>query len=427
MRTCRAAVHRAAALASLAGALLGANCGAPGSIRGPAQIALQLGPGETLRGATGDGSCIAVVRSTASNSVLELRRATTRSAQRPPGEWHIDLPGIAGPIALTPTAVVVALSGQKTWAVPPGKSLEIRGEPGAALVAVDVRTGQPTWRLGFDATEWALISSLAWGGSDLIVVGAFSGTLRVGPTVVSSAGKSDGFIAKLHPGGALVWLRRLGGPDDDSVSAVAAGSGSVAIAGTAGADAELGGVPIASPNGPRSSSGFVAVVDAAGAPAWSHSFGGRYETTVAGVAIDSGLRVAVGATIRSSVRIGTRDIATNRPSAGLVLQFSPAGQLGPATVIESSATVALRSLVAVGDRVIVGGAFTGTLANKRPSLTASADGGVFLAGVDRTGAISSPWNLASSGRQELVSLVSVSGGFLAGVSQPKSALLISER
>src|SRR5206468_2250670 len=82
------------------------------------------------------------------------------------------------------------------------------------------------WQIAFDSTDWAIVSSLA-GAPDggAIVGGSFAGTLRASARVVSTAGGSDGFVARVSPSGEVAWLVRLGGAGADAVQGVAAAGG----------------------------------------------------------------------------------------------------------------------------------------------------------------------------------------------------------
>ena len=106
----------------------------------------------------------------------------------------------------------------------------------------------------------------------MVVGGSFSGTLRIGAKVVSSAGKTDGFVARLTATGGVAWLVRVGGPGADAVQGVAAAGDRIAIAGTFAAGADLLGQPLP-PFDERSvaADGFVAELDAAGARRWADS------------------------------------------------------------------------------------------------------------------------------------------------------------
>src|SRR4051794_35083907 len=72
-----------------------------------------------------------------------------------------------------------------------------RGEPGAAVAALEAATGAQAWKLAVDSTEWAVIAAIAAAGVGVAIGGTFSGTLRIGDRVVSSAGDTDGFAARL--------------------------------------------------------------------------------------------------------------------------------------------------------------------------------------------------------------------------------------
>ena len=175
-------------------------------------------------------------------------------------------------------------------------------------------------------------------------------------TVVSSAGRNDGFVAELTTSGAVRWLVRVGGSGADSVQGVAARGDRVAIAGVFTAGAELLGEPlVAFDEKLPFADGFVAELDASGARRWQQTFGGKLDDAVAGVAIDSKNRVIVAATVRDSIRIGGRDLATRGPADGLVAWFSPAGDPGSSTIIGGSEFDGLRAIAAIDDRVVVAG------------------------------------------------------------------------
>lgn len=326
---------------------------------------------------------------------------------------------------LTPTSVVVALSVQES---PPAPAAEpaVRGQPGAALVSIDALNGSPTWRVHFDATEWAIIASLAVDGSDFVVGGSFAGTLRAGDSAVTSGGESDGFVAKIRSDGALVWLRRLGGYEFDSVAGVASHSGRIAIAGAAGADAELGGAPIAPrASAARNGMGFLALLNPAGDVIWAKDFDDG--DAVAGIAIDSKFRIAIATTIAEPNHPGSRTVAKRGATIGLVRFVSPSGHLESNSEIRSSASVSVRSIVAVGERMIVGGVFSGTLRIGRAAFVANESGDAFLASMNAMGEIEAPWHVAGAGHEEIVSLASVPGGFIAGVSYTRGLALNAER
>ena len=70
----------------------------------------------------------------------------------------------------------------------------------------------------------------------LAVAGVFEGTLRIGSATVASAGGADVFVLRTAPDGTVLWLHRLGGPGQESASAVVLAPNGDAV--VAGASAE---------------------------------------------------------------------------------------------------------------------------------------------------------------------------------------------
>ena len=326
-------------------------------------------------------------------------------------------PARPGPIARSGDVVVAAIGG----GAPP-----FHGEPGAAIVALDRATGATRWRVGLDATAWSIITSIAsspHGG--VIVGGTFAGTLRVGATVVSSAGDSDGFVAHVGGKGELLWLRRLGGPGADGIQGVAQHDDRIAIAGTFTAGADLLGAPLPafderSPYGDA----FVAELDDTGARRWVSTFGGRANDTVIGVAIDGRGRVAVAATVRAAVTVNGVELHVQGPSDGLVVWFSPNGEPGSATLVGGTESDGISAIAAVDDRVVVGGYFSGSVHLGARTLTARG-GDAYLAVLDPSGRIERTWHAAGDGREEIAVLGEVPGGFIAGITHT-TALVIDD-
>lgn len=364
----------------------------------------------TLVSLTGNRQLAVAAWATPSGTRIDLRRNHIAA-------WHADLPGTAGPIALAPGTVVAAVTTEQPSGLSGNNQTPIRGEPGSVLVGLDATTGSSRWQLAFHATDWALITSVAVDGSHIAVGGTFSGTLRVDTAVVSSGGATDGFVARLDLRGALLWLARIGGPGPDGISAVAARRDAIAIAGTVAAGAEFLGHPVEPRNG-RSPYGdsFVAMLGTRGDHRWSQTFGGPGAEFVAGVAINASHGVAVATTIADRVRVGTSEVAPRGATAGLVVLASPGGQLGPIALVNASGGLRLASIAAVGDRVVVGGVFTGTFTAGETSVTAIGNDDAFLASVTSTGNLEGVWHLAGQGREEVVSVTAVPGGFLAGVA-----------
>ena len=347
------------------------------------------------------------------------------------GDRSVALPGTVVALAAGGGLVLAALSftGEHDVA---GRPLATRGEPGAVIVALDATTGAPKWRLPLDATEYAIVTSLAAAPDGSFVAGgSFAGTLRAGePTsgahvteapagsIVSSAGKSDGFVLRVAPGGAAMWLVRVGGAGADAVQGVAIAGNRVAIAGTFAAGAELAGVALP-PFDDRLpfGDGFCAELDAAtGARVWSQTWGGKDDDSVAGVAITPSGRVAVAANLRDAIRVGTATLRASGAGDGLVIWFAPSGEVAATAVLGGGDFDGLRAIVAVDEHAIVGGFFSGTIQLGAAKLGAGGGDDAFVASVAPSGAIEHAWQVGGAGREEIASLAALPGGFVAGVA-----------
>jgi hypothetical protein len=281
--------------------------------------------------------------------------------------WTRDVGAGAGALAIDGDVALVAVggSGSKSAAVP-SLAGGLRGEPGAALVALGAVDGAVRWAVGAGSTRWSVVSSVSAAGDGFLVAGSFAGTLRVGALTVTAAGGGDGFVASIDHAGAVRWLRRMGGDSADAIAgAVALGGGRVAIAGTFTGPAELGdGELLALADKTLAADGFVAVYEADGRLAWSRTFGGAQEDTCAGIAALAGGAVVVAGTVRGEVDVAGRRLEAHGAADGLVAVFSPDASVRSAWLVggeDFDGITALATGGAAHDQLAVAGWFTGTL------------------------------------------------------------------
>ena len=423
---------RALGAAALAGL---AACPSP---RSPGALAIsgatvEIGrTGSSLAGVASDGATVfaaltaqpaAPAAPASATPAATAAPVTTLLALRPAGGaapvWRTDLSGYGGPLAVAGARLVAALGGTGGVA-----GLALRGEPGAAVVALDAATGAPAWKLAVDSTEWSVIAALAAAGDGVVIGGAFSGTLRIGDRVVSSAGEADGFAARLTATGGVAWLVRVGGPGSDAVHGVAASGDRIAIAGTFAPGADLLGEPLVSldERSPRAD-GFVAELDPAGARRWVQSFGGKADDAVAGVAIDAAGRIAIAAIAVDTVHIGGSELAAAGPADGLVAWWGPGGTLLNAVLLGGPDFDGLRAIVPAGERLVVAGFYSGSIRLGGRALTAGGGDDGFLAEVDLSGSVAQAWPAGGEGREEVTALAAIPGGFVAGVAHTARAVL----
>jgi hypothetical protein len=326
--------------------------------------------------------------------------------------WRAELAGNAGPLAATDKLVGVTVARREG----------VRGDPAAAVDALDPTSGAKQWTVPVESTEWVIATSIAPFGDGFIVGGSFGGTLRVRDRVVTSAGGSDGFVARLGSNGNITWLVRLGGAGADGVQGVAVRGERIAIAGTFGAGAELGGTTLP-PYDERMPFGdaFVAELDGNGAKRWAQTFGGRADDTVAGVAIDARGNVIVAGSVHDVVSVGSARLVTQGASDGILVWYGDGGEKGAAVLVGGLDFDGLRAIIAVGDTVIAAGFFSGALRLGDRPLTAGGGDDSFIAAFDVNGTVARSWHVGGEGREEVTSMAALDGGFVAGVAHTAKA------
>jgi hypothetical protein len=392
--------------------LLASLCACP-SPRHPTQpageVTIPIGrDGASLRGVASDGRRVFAALGDAEQTVVEAREGAQVA-------WTVPLTGAGGPLAAT-RALVFATVGGKSAA-----GEELRGEPGAVVVALDAASGAVKWKRAIDASEWAVIAAVAPIGDGVLVAGSFGGTLRAGSHSVSSGGAADGFVARLADSGDVAWLVRMGGVGVDGVQGVAAAGDRIAIAGIFAAGADLLGEPLAAyaPRTPRAD-GFVAELDSNGARRWVQTFGHKLDDSVAGVAIDGTGRVAVAASVREVMRMGSTELVARGDADGAIGWWTKDGVPGAAVQLGGAEFDAVRGLVAVGDGVVVAGVFSGTLRIDQRTFTAGGGDDAYLAAFEN-GVATRVWPVTGDGREEVAALAPVPGGFVAGITHTARA------
>ncbi len=373
---------------------------------------LEIGRDATsLRGLAADRELTFVALASGTTSTIEARRGSSVV-------WSAKLGGIAGPIAQQAPLLFASLAGTGTLAGQP-----VRGEPAAMVVALDQSTGASPWTTAIESSEWAQVTTVTGTARGALLGGAFSGTLRIGNAVVSSAGKSDGFVVRLGLTGEPEWLIRVGGPHADSVQGISARNGRLAIAGTFAAGAELEGIPLpAFDERAPYADGFVALLDErTGTRLWAATFGGKLDDSVAGVVIDDAENIVVAANARDTVHVGGIDLVAHGDADGLVAWWTKAGVASHAMLVGGPDFDGLRAISATGDRILVAGFFSGALQLGRRTLTAGGGDDAFIVALDTHGAVTESWQIGGSGREEVATLTGIPGGFLAGIAHTAAA------
>ena len=334
--------------------------------------------------ATADGNVDAV-----GNGVGTVRRIGADGAI----VWSRALPASPRAVAVGAGSIAVALEGATDAAALAAAGITglpdgLRGAPGAAVIALG-DDGAPRWTVGVGATRWAMVRALAIDGDQVLVGGAFAGTLRIGDKVVTAAGSADGFWARLDGDGTLITLARIGGDGFDAVTGVAAlTDGRIAVGGTFTGTAELAGTALESPKGDQTGGdGFVAVHDRAGALAWARTWGGELEDTCAGVAALANGEVAIAGTVTGEIEVAGRRLTTAGISDGLFAILGTDGAVRGATLVGGPDVDSITAVAASGTHAVVAGRFSGAIATRHGAVSAPVADAAFIAVVDREGVI----------------------------------------
>jgi hypothetical protein len=186
-------------------------------------------------------------------------------------------------------------------------------------------SGVPRWVRPVTATGPVAIHAIAvTGDGGVIVGGEFSGTLAIGPRRAASAGGRDGFVARLDGRGEPAWVRRIGGPGDDRITAVAvSGSGAIGIGGQVATDIELGEIRIAARGAPDA---FAGELGPGGDPRWLAGLGATRHGQVGGVGFTSGGDLVVAGSFAGSLELTGRSIFSAGAQDLFVVRLRSSGQ-----------------------------------------------------------------------------------------------------
>ncbi|KYF85604.1 hypothetical protein BE20_46140 [Sorangium cellulosum] len=175
-----------------------------------------------------------------------------------------------------------ARSSLDDWAPAPANGPEA-GEGGAGGSGVGAGAGgsAPVCQAGclevafarpFDYAEVTGLAVDARG--NILITGAFEGTVDFGGGPLVSTGYKDAFVLKLDPLGRHLWSRRFGElsavPELQAGLAIATdAAGNILVGGHFGATTDFGGGPLAA----QGKSGFIVLLDASGQHVWSTHVG----------------------------------------------------------------------------------------------------------------------------------------------------------
>ena len=238
-----------------------------------------------------------------------------------------------------------------------GQPVQAPGHPASVVARLDA-TGRLLWQRAIGSTDYVMVTDVAMDATGAVVaVGSFAGTMRVGNTVITSAGAQDAFVLMLSSDGSPRWARRAGGPFPDFARAVAFAGGRVAVAGGFGVRADFDGRIIAS----RGSSldAFIAVYKGDGSLAWVRRGGGEGRDAAQQIDLDDEGNVYAAGNFMGSGRFGGVELTAADESDVFLVSLDPVGLHRWSHRLGGKGIDTVGALRVRGARVTVAGSFTG--------------------------------------------------------------------
>lgn len=221
--------------------------------------------------------------------------------------------------------------------------------------------GSHLWskRFGNGFNQWGLSVAMDSAGN-IVLTGAFAGTIDFGGQSLSSAGGADIFLAKLDPAGNALWSKSFGVGNDQWGRAVATdGAGNIVLV----ADG-LGGVDFGGGQLPWGGSYdiFVVKLDPTGAHVWSKCFGDSSSQSGPSIATDSDGNIVVTGTFLGTVDFGGGALSSAGINDAFVAKLDPTGaHLWSTSFGDPSFQHGIDIATDSAGNVVVTGAFEGTV------------------------------------------------------------------
>ncbi len=223
--------------------------------------------------------------------------------------------------------------------------------------------------------------NVLFGGDSYGVIDFGDGPLA--PAVDS--GSSDVVVAKWSPEGKLLWASRFGDAAKQQVSGVAADSaGNVVVAGAFSGSIDFGGGPLTSAGGDDL---YVAKLDPSGKHLWSKSFNGGGDETAYRLAVSADDHIYLGGQFKGTITFGGGSLTSAGSSDIYLVKLDPTGKYvwnksyGGATGDHYIGEIA----PAPNGDVVISGMFTEAIDFGGGSLMSAGLYDVFVARVDTFG------------------------------------------
>lgn len=219
-----------------------------------------------------------------------------------------------------------------------------------------------------------------------IFVGFYGGSIKVGQTVLTSAGDSDGYIIKYNPMGQIAWAKSLGGIGHENVSGIKIdATDNYYLTGYFTDSMPFGpGNTVTSVGG---SDIFVAKIGPAGALKWIRQIGGTGEEFIFGtIAVAPNGDVIVAGDVSDTISVEQTVLPAGGANDVFVARYSTDGALIWAKRYGDASHQYVDSVaVDPNGNILLTGAFEGALDFGSGPLMAPPAGGAYLAKLDPGG------------------------------------------
>jgi len=183
-----------------------------------------------------------------------------------------------------------------------GTNLVSAGNWDIFLAKYDANGGHQ-WSQRFGSTDLDFGSGIAVDGSgNLVLTGSLRGTVDLGGGNLVSAGGFDIFVAKYNSSGVHQWSQRFGSTSDDNGKSIAVDvSGNLIVTGAFQGTVDFGGGNLVSAG---AADIFLAKYNTSGVHQWSQRFGGTGNDGGAGIAVDVSGNLIVTGSFQGTMDLG---------------------------------------------------------------------------------------------------------------------------
>jgi hypothetical protein len=172
-----------------------------------------------------------------------------------------------------------------------------------------------------DAAEQTGRSVELDGAGNVLITGAFLGSIDFGGGALTSAGSEDIFAAKLDSDGMHVWSKGFGDASQQVGRAIAADSaGNVIVTGSLAGSADFGGGPLASAG---LADVFLIKLSAAGEHVFSRAFGDADDQVGRAVATDATSSILLGGHFKGSLDLGNISLTSTGSYDLFITKIAP--------------------------------------------------------------------------------------------------------